>query len=85
MKYENTLPEDIRFGNGIRHVLAEILPPGTTLIICGRHAVNEIERDLTESLKSLLGVAAKVTLVAPGTIARSEGKAKRVIDKRKLK
>ena len=45
--------------------------------------ISGIERDLTEKIKSLLGVAAKVTLVAPGTIARSEGKAKRVIDKRK--
>ena len=46
--------------------------------------ISKVERDLTEKLKSLLGIAAKVTLVAPGTIARSEGKAKRVIDRRKL-
>ena len=45
--------------------------------------ISAIEKDLTEKIKSLLGVAAKVKLVAPGTIARSEGKAKRVIDKRK--
>ncbi|MBQ8400126.1 MAG: phenylacetate--CoA ligase [Clostridia bacterium] len=45
--------------------------------------ISKVEKDLTEKLKSLLGIAAKVTLVAPGTIARSEGKAKRVIDKRK--
>jgi phenylacetate-CoA ligase len=32
----------------------------------------------------MLGVSAKVTLVEPKTIPRSEGKAKRVIDKRKI-
>ena len=46
--------------------------------------ISMVEKDLTEKLKSLLGIAAKVTLVSPGTIARSEGKAKRVIDNRKL-
>jgi phenylacetate-CoA ligase len=42
------------------------------------------EKALSEALKSLLGVAAKVILVGPNTIERSIGKAKRVIDKRKL-
>ena len=42
------------------------------------------ENDLTEALKSLLGLAAKVTLVEPKSIERSTGKAVRVIDKRKL-
>ena len=37
-----------------------------------------------EELKSLLGLAAKVTLVEPNSIKRSEGKAVRVIDHRKL-
>ncbi|MBQ7623721.1 MAG: phenylacetate--CoA ligase [Clostridia bacterium] len=46
--------------------------------------ISKFEKELTEKLKSLLGIAAKVTLVDPGTIARSEGKAKRVIDRRKL-
>lgn len=41
------------------------------------------ERAIQGGLKSLLGVAAKVHLVAPGSIQRSEGKAKRVIDNRK--
>ena len=35
-------------------------------------------------LKQALGVAVKVKLVEPKTIERSEGKAKRVIDKRNL-
>ena len=42
------------------------------------------QKALVEGLKSMLGIKAKVTLVAPRTIARSEGKAVRVIDKRKL-
>jgi len=39
---------------------------------------------LEDGLKSMLGIKAKVNLVAPKTIARSEGKAVRVIDKRKI-
>lgn len=42
------------------------------------------EKELIESLKSMLGIYAAVKLVAPKTIARSEGKAKRVIDNRNL-
>ena len=42
------------------------------------------QKELVEGLKSMLGIKAKVTLVAPRTIARSEGKAVRVIDKRKI-
>ncbi len=42
------------------------------------------EKKLVDALKSMLGIAAKVKLVAPKTIARSEGKAVRVIDKRKI-
>lgn len=41
-------------------------------------------KELSEALKSLLGISAKVTLLEPNTIPRSEGKAVRVIDKRKL-
>ncbi|MDY3928983.1 MAG: phenylacetate--CoA ligase [Clostridia bacterium] len=47
-------------------------------------SIEKVERTIKENLKSTLGLAAKVTLVAPKTIARSEGKAKRVIDNRKL-
>ena len=42
------------------------------------------QRELSEGLKSMLGIKAKVSLVAPKTIARSEGKAVRVIDNRKI-
>ena len=40
------------------------------------------ERELHERIKNILGIAAKVTLVAPKSITRSEGKAVRVVDKR---
>ena len=46
--------------------------------------INEIEKQLIGSLKTMLGIYAKVSLVAPKSITRSEGKAVRVIDKRKI-
>ena len=42
------------------------------------------ERALAEAMKTMLGINPKVHLVAPKSITRSEGKAVRVIDKRKL-
>ncbi|MGN0667109.1 MAG: phenylacetate--CoA ligase family protein [Huintestinicola sp.] len=42
------------------------------------------EAELTAAIKQILGISPKVHLVSPKTIARSEGKAVRVIDKRKL-
>ena len=49
--------------------------------------VGEIERrqkQLVDGLRAMLGLAAKVTLVAPKSIVRSEGMAVRVIDNRKI-
>ena len=46
--------------------------------------VNQRQAKLVEGLRSMLGLTAKVTLVAPKTIVRSEGKAVRVIDNRKI-
>ncbi|MBO4342180.1 MAG: phenylacetate--CoA ligase [Clostridia bacterium] len=46
--------------------------------------VAEMEKKLVSALKAMLGIYAKVHLVAPKTIARSEGKAVRVIDNRKI-
>ncbi|NLX64451.1 MAG: phenylacetate--CoA ligase [Clostridiaceae bacterium] len=43
-----------------------------------------IERKLRYEIESTLGISAKIKLVEPNTIQRSEGKAKRVIDKRKI-
>ncbi len=46
--------------------------------------IEQRQKVLVDGLKSMLGIKAKVSLVAPKTIARSEGKAVRVIDKRKI-
>ena len=46
--------------------------------------VKAAERKLVSALRSMLGITANVHLVEPKSIARSEGKAVRVIDKRKL-
>ncbi len=47
-------------------------------------SIEAVEKKITEQLRSMLGIGAKVHLVNPRTITRSEGKAKRVIDNRKL-
>lgn len=44
----------------------------------------EMEKKLEHEMRTMLGIGAKVHLVAPKSIVRSEGKAVRVIDKRKL-
>lgn len=46
--------------------------------------LEKIRNEIIEKIKSVVGVSAKVTLVSPKTLPRSEGKAKRVIDNRKL-
>ena len=46
--------------------------------------LQEKERSLAGAIKTMLGISPKVHLVAPKSITRSEGKAVRVIDKRKL-
>ncbi|MCI9389998.1 MAG: phenylacetate--CoA ligase [Lachnospiraceae bacterium] len=46
--------------------------------------VTKREKKLVDALKAMLGIYVKVTLVNPKTIARSEGKAVRVIDQRNL-
>ena len=43
-----------------------------------------MEKDLANAMKTMLGINPRVHLVAPKSIVRSEGKAVRVIDKRKL-
>ena len=42
------------------------------------------EAEIRDALKNTLGIMAKVSIVEPKSIVRSEGKAVRVIDKRKL-
>jgi phenylacetate-CoA ligase len=45
--------------------------------------LQQLEGKIRGTIKDFLGVSAKVTLVEPRTIARSEGKAKRILDMRK--
>jgi phenylacetate-CoA ligase len=44
--------------------------------------LEELELKIKKEILSVLGISAKIKLVEPKTIARSEGKAKRVIDRR---
>lgn len=48
-------------------------------------SLTKIEAKITSELRQVLGIGAKVHLVNPKSIERSEGKAKRVIDNRKLR
>ena len=45
-------------------------------------AIENLEKNITAQLRDVLGISAKVHLVNPKSIVRSEGKAKRVIDNR---
>ena len=44
--------------------------------------IEHVERKIAHALRDTLNISAKVRLVDPRTIARSQGKAKRVVDKR---
>lgn len=46
--------------------------------------IDDRRRELEDGIKNILGIRAKVSLVAPKSIARSEGKAVRVVDNRKI-
>ena len=46
--------------------------------------IEDQEQIIKSEIESTLGISAKIRLVEPKTIARSEGKAVRVIDKEKV-
>lgn len=54
------------------------------LYAAGEEKVDLFAADLQKDLTQTLGIKARVTIVPPRSIARSEGKAKRVIDRRNL-
>ncbi|RPJ06684.1 MAG: phenylacetate--CoA ligase [Deltaproteobacteria bacterium] len=63
----------------------------TEKVEVGEHAFSDevrvlqsLEKKISKHIKEYLGVSAKVMLVEPKTIARSEGKAQRVVDNRKF-
>ena len=47
--YSAAIPEDIRFGRGVRFSLQEKLLPGKSLFICGRHSLARIGREFADS------------------------------------
>lgn len=47
-------------------------------------ALERLRQQLSQAIENILGLRAHVRLVEPHTLQRSEGKAKRVLDKRKL-
>ncbi len=47
-------------------------------------SLEQVEKNIADALHSTLNIAAKITLLEPKSIERSEGKAKRVIDRRNL-
>lgn len=63
----------------------------TILVEVGEHVFSDevrklqvLEKRISKNIKEYFGVSANVKLVEPKTIARSEGKAQRVIDNRKI-
>ncbi len=50
----------------------------------GPEKIREVEKKIESHIRGMIGIGVKIRLVPPKTIARSEGKAKRVIDERKL-
>ncbi len=46
--------------------------------------MHSLSKNISDHFRSALGINAKITLVEPQTIPRSEGKAVRVVDKRKI-
>jgi hypothetical protein len=45
--------------------------------------VETLRKKVADTIKQIVGLSPKISLVAPGTLPRSEGKMKRVIDLRK--
>jgi phenylacetate-CoA ligase len=46
--------------------------------------MQRLQKHIQDQIKSVVGIMTKVTIVPPKTLPRSEGKAKRVQDNRKL-
>ena len=58
-----------------------MLPEQFTDIVGG---ITAMEKKLAGAIRTMLGIGPVVHLIAPKSIERSEGKAVRVIDRRKL-
>ena len=69
--YRIVLNETSYYGAGCRSVIADEI-----------RKLQSLESSIQKSIKEFLGVTTKVRLMEPHSIQRSEGKAKRIIDKR---
>ncbi|MEJ2155767.1 MAG: phenylacetate--CoA ligase [Desulfobacteraceae bacterium] len=69
---------------GSLDVLTVMVEVGEKLFSDEVKRLQATEKSISKNIKELLGVSASVKLVEPKAIARSEGKAVRVIDNRKL-
>jgi phenylacetate-CoA ligase len=86
LKVEETLPHyqiivDRERGLDTLEVQVEVTAETFSDTVGG---LEKLQARLAHSIESITGIHARVRLVAPHTLQRSEGKAKRVIDKRKL-
>jgi phenylacetate-CoA ligase len=86
LKVEGTLPHyqivlTRKSGLDEMEVQVEVTPEVFSDEIRGLQGLQE---KLGNALEQVLGIRVKVTLVAPRTLARSEGKAKRVLDRRTI-
>ena len=72
---------DRQNNNDTFDVFVEMNPDQFTDTVSG---ITALEKALGNAMKTMLGINPQVHLVAPKSIARSEGKAVRVVDKRKL-
>jgi len=70
--------------HGAMDDLEVMVEVGETIFSDELKVMNALAEKIVARLRSILGISAKVTLVEPTTLERSAGKAKRVIDKRKL-
>ncbi len=46
--------------------------------------VEALQKEVSHAIEQVIGISVKLRLMNPGSIERSEGKSKRVVDKRKL-
>ena len=86
LRVEETLPHyqivvDRKKGLDTLEVQVEVTAESFSDTVGG---MEKLQRKLAHSIESITGIHADIRLVAPHTLQRSEGKAKRVIDNRKL-
>ena len=69
---------------GISSVFSSKLELTPEMVADTTKSTAQREKEIVAGLKSMLGIKVDVKVVDPKTITRSEGKAVRVIDRRKL-